>query len=133
MKTKTAIIVFRASGLLTALLGLANLCYCAPVFLTGENWVIVMMGFLFVVLGLYLLYVGYLTWRRFSPLAIRHICGVIAFYLLASVQIAMDHLNSPQWLTESGIVSLVCLISAFIFYRWAAKHFIQKIFGNETK
>ena len=132
MKTTTAILLFRVSGLLTALLGIANLC-CAPAFLTDKNSAMVMLGFLFIFLGLYLLYVGYLTWRRFSPLAIRHVCGVIAFYLLAGVQIAMDYSNSPHWLTESGIVSLVCLIGAFIFYRWASKHFVQKIFGSETK
>ena len=98
-----------------------------------ENWVMVTTGFLFIFLGLYLLYVGYLIWWRFSPLAIRHICGVIAFYSLGIFQIFVEWLTGPQLSVVSGIISLFSLIGVFCFYRWAFKYFTRFMFGNEVK
>lgn len=123
--------IFQALGILSALMGIVNLC-AAPTFLADKDGMII-IGFLVLFLGLYLFYVSFLIWWRFSPLAIRHICGVIAFFSLGIIQIFVEWVTGSQLSVASGIISLFSLIAVFCLYRWASKYFTRMIFGNEVK
>lgn len=110
-------------------MGIINFCI-APSFLIKRDLFGITMGSLFVFLGLYLVYVGYLTWFRFSPLAIRHICGVIAFYLLGVVQVVLDIFVGSQLSVASGIIALFSLIAVICLYCWAFKYYNRLLFGD---
>lgn len=122
----------RAVGILIGLPGFGLLSatpllmYCA--FASPERGVWT-FGFCLLpaVLALYLIYVAYLAWRRFSPLAVRHVCGVLAFgalVLIASLFTPMDGSHIPR----GGFVYLGGLIAVYYCYQAAARHLTRLIF-----
>lgn len=63
-------------------------------------------------LGAYLVRVGYISWFRFSPRAVRHICGSVAFFVLT--QVAPTHDANTAF---GGVIFFGCLVAAYFGYR----------------
>lgn len=85
-----------------------------PANVPGLNpvWVHVFRGFT-LLLGLYLLWVCYLVWFQFTPKAVRQVCGLAAFSLVAAISSAMG----TQWFANSFWMPFAFLgIQAAIYY-----------------
>ena len=61
-------------------------------------WMVTFSGF-FIFLAGYFVYVGYLVWFKPSPLAVRHVCGLIGFYVLTLFMELLDpsHDSFSPW------------------------------------
>ena len=75
------------------------------------------------VLGLYFLYVAYIVWFKFSPLAVRHVCGMIGFYAL----MLLTKLP-PDRTSQAPLLFLGGLIVAYFIYRATTRYFSRVIF-----
>ena len=121
-------IIVRGIGTLAALLGIGILC--ATPFLVAHilrdqanRWRLAFL-LLPVAIANYLVYVGYLVWFRFSPRAIRHVCGAVGFYLLGqSVEVFG---RSNEMLTS--FVFLGCLVLVYFGYRFASSRLSSWLF-----
>jgi hypothetical protein len=78
----------------------------------------------------YLMYVAYLVWFRFSPRAVRHVCGAIGVYVLSLVPRLLDlsrHGDQP-WIEFAFLGSFVAV---YIAYR-VASHRLSRLLFPET-
>ncbi|MFZ2642275.1 MAG: hypothetical protein WA117_14850 [Verrucomicrobiia bacterium] len=88
MKATVAKIVVRAIGTLIALLGMTLLGFGllmlkhAP---DGHTWIELALMLLILPFVVWFVYVGYLVWADFSPLVVRHVCGVFAYLCFSSI------------------------------------------------
>ena len=121
MVRKTAFIVVRILGTLAGLSGVALLRFSQFMWSVegreNAEFGKVMATFGVMVAG-YLLYVAWLVWWRFSPLAVRHVCGVLAVY--AWSQIPHSQSRSPAM----GLVLFGSLIGMYVVYR-AVSYFVN--------
>lgn len=86
MSRSMAKVVIRMIGTLTGLLGLSCLLFLVPMFCRqglsiAKLWMLPIHLFPLIV-AFYFLYVAYLVWFKFSPLAVRHVIGLVGFCLL---------------------------------------------------
>ena len=119
MNVHVAKILLRVIGTLGGLLGLGMLCVAPIMFFhsVGERnpWMILLAAFP-LAMSAYLIYVGYLVWFRFSPLAVRHICGALGFYIITLVPKISDPSRDPSspW---GPFLFLACLVAVYFGYR----------------
>ena len=118
----------RISGTIAALTSL--LCLGRAYILASNSD---LAGFVLVaIFGLYFAYVGYLTWFRFSPWAIRHICGATLCLVFFVVRLLI-HLVS-QGHEVKGLLSILLIVGLVWVYRKAWRYLSALIFGgHETK
>jgi hypothetical protein len=62
---------------------------------------------LVLILGLYFAYLGYLTWLRFSPRTIRHICGAILFWVFFFVRVPIKLVSHDSVIGGSLYILLI--------------------------
>lgn len=117
--------VIQIAGALMGLLGAGSLLEGSVNLITTRSWEDFLLG---LVVALYLFYVGFLAWKRFSPLAIKHLCAVISFLCLTLPHIVLEPLF-PRWV--SMISDLVLLYPVILLYRRNAGYFIRQIFGDQ--
>ena len=116
----------RIAGILIGFLGLVAVLYSA----VGKRWQLAPLTFRmgYGLIGLYFLYVGYLSCRRFSPSALRHVCGIAAYLLLGSIY-PMNLLSELPALL--GFMALyVWWLSVFCLYRWLSTYLLKLLFGS---
>jgi hypothetical protein len=113
--------------------GLFGVCMlCLGPFLLYQScseqnpWLIV-LAVVPMTLGAYFLYVAYLVWFRFSSLAVRHICGILGFYVLGCVTTLFDpaHDSYRHW---TGFAYLGCLVVVYFAYRFASDRLSRLLF-----
>ena len=129
VKTTTARNVFRAVAATLGLVGVLNLSIAVPLIAKFEVFEVI-MGCIFGLLGLYLLYVAYHCWWRLSPRIIRHVCAVSAFYLLGVVGFILDRLESV--LSQGGVsaLELVAFTGIVWVYFRVSKYVTRLVFGE---
>ena len=78
-------------------------------------------------LSVYFLYVSYLVWFRFSPLAVRHICGALGFYVLMVITKLFDPASNSHaaW---PAFALLGSLIVVYFAYRVASDRLSRLLF-----
>ncbi len=124
-------ILMRVVGTLSGLFGLMLLCV-GPFMLyhaiTKHDGLMIGFTIFPLVLALYFLYVAYLVWFKFSPLAVRHVCGILAFYAL----MLMTNLFRPNrpssenpWL---AFVFLGGLVIVYFIYGATTRYFNRLLF-----
>jgi hypothetical protein len=119
----------RALASIAALIGITGLVFDLTIFLpssiaAGDAFGI---GFwLFgILLGVYLTYVGYLGWCRFSPRSVRHILCAVALALLCLASSLLDRYpQAPPYLFLGAII--LC----YAFYRFAASICCRRLFRD---
>jgi hypothetical protein len=95
--------------------------------IVGREPLMVMLSFLSllfgVLFGVYMIYVAYLATFKYSPLAVRHVCGALAFIALGPlthplIQSHTDsHRTGPHW---KEFAFLICLVVLYYAYRAAS-------------
>lgn len=122
MKTSVAKIILRILGAIAGLFGLPMVVTMACVLYSsirdGDLGLTLFVAF-GGALDAYLIYVGYLLWFRFSPLAVRHICGILAFGLLCGTPRAFESNRDIEAWWQS-----------FVFLAWAGSIFLAYHFGS---
>ena len=133
MKPTTAKILMRVVGTLAGLLGLVMLPFGFMFYhsITERNVWMILLPVCLQALAAYFIYVAYLVWFRFSPLAVRHICGTLALYVLALVTKLFDSffdLGMP-W---EGFASLGCFVAAYVAYDVASVRLSRWLFSERV-
>ena len=75
----------------------------------------------------YLVYVAYLVWFRLSPLAVRHVCGLLGFYVFTLAMKLLDPSYDPgsPW---ASVASLGCLFGVYFGYKSASRWLSRQLF-----
>jgi hypothetical protein len=73
-------------------------------------------------LAAYFIYAAYLVWFRFSAVAVRHVCGVLAFYGLTFVSAAFEQSPDADWMPFAFLGSL---LAAYLAYR-VVSHYLSR-------
>lgn len=128
-------VLLRIVGTLAGLVGGGMLCVSTVVFYRSYNvlsaemrefWMIGLAAFT-LALAVYFLFVAYLVWFRFSPRAVRHVCGVLGFYVLMSTTKLFPsvHNSDTSWM---AFVFLGLLVGVYFAYRWASTRLSRYLF-----
>jgi hypothetical protein len=134
MKLIVAKIAMRVAGTLA---GLVGLCFL-PAMLVGlyhsitEPYPLMILVAAFALaISAYLMYVAYLVWFRFSPLAVRHVCGALGFYVLTLVPRLLDLSRNPDrpWM---GFALLGSFVAVYIAYRFASHRLSRLLFPESS-
>lgn len=133
MKPNVAKAVIRAIGTLGALLGAYSLVFMAkflPDFMNEMGRVVVVFYVLSLIIDAWLLWIGYLVWFRFSPLAVRQACGALGFAaffgLITTVAIYFPiDANNAGW---NLLASLGCFVFVLVAYRVLSRYLNRVIF-----
>ena len=129
MKQRVAKIVLRIVGTLIGLMGIFMLCpallilFRKPADLTG--WMVLFIVFP-ILLAFYFMYVAYVTWSRFSPVVVRHVCGTLGFFLLLAVSSFLEDGHGMS--TRQPLIFLSSLILIYFVYRLAAGYINRLLF-----
>ena len=132
MKGKHIKILVRFLGTLSGLLGAASIALAAMM-LAAPNEVGSEFTLLFVVptalFGAYQLFICYLLWRKLSPLAIRHLFGIVGFYLMSSClkYVVLTPKTTSAW-RPFLLIGLVLLI--YYCYRALSKRIFKSLFSE---
>ncbi len=124
----------RVVGTLAGLLG-AGMLSIGPFILyhayTERSPLMMVFAVFPLVFGVYFVYVGYLVWFKYSPLAVRHICGTVAFYVfvLVSKLFGAGREAEPSWVT---FAPLGCLFVVFFAYRLASARLSRWLFPESA-
>jgi nitrate/nitrite transporter NarK len=79
-------------------------------------------------LAVYCIYVAYLVWFRFSPLAVRHICGAVGVYILTLLWDVFKRSRDADWMPFAFLGSFFVI---YIVYR-VASHRLSRWLFPET-
>ena len=132
MSLNIAKILMRVVGTLAGLLGLGMLCITP--FLIYHAVAEQMGGMIFfVVLPLpvaaYFIYAAYLVWFRFSPVAVRHVCGALGFYTLTLFPKAFEQFRDAEWMP---FAFLGCLFAVYVAYRVVSRYLSRWLFPEAS-
>jgi hypothetical protein len=134
MTRSIAKIAIRVVGTLAGLTGIGMvfvLPMLARVSLAELSPWMLLLSMLPLAVIIYFIWVGYLVWFRFSPLAVRHTCGAVAFHLLGLVTNALAAI--PQPLTPwRALVFWSSLVAVYIMYRVASDRLNRRIFPENV-
>jgi hypothetical protein len=134
MKARTAKALMRVAGALAGVSGVVMLCFgLSPLYhsVTEQDPWMIGLAALLLALPVYLVYVAYLVWFRFSPLAVRHICGTLAFLMLGLVTTLFDPTrdSGTPW---RSLAFLGCLLAALMGYRIASERLSRWLFPQSA-
>lgn len=130
MRLTIAKIVLRVVGTLAGLLGLGMLCvtpFMVYHSITERNGWMILLAVFPLAVAIYFIYVAYLAWFRFSPLAVRHICGALGIYVLMLVTKLFDASRNSEtpW---TAFAFLGCLVAVYFAYRTASNRLSRLLF-----
>ena len=112
-------VALRVIGMLSGVMGVAGILFGSYLlFCAGQDakwWALAFSVFSLLFAG-YLVYVAYLVWFKLSPLAVRHVCGLIGFYVfgLATKLVRTTHDPTSSW---ASVAFLGCLIAIYFGYK----------------
>jgi hypothetical protein len=90
-----------------------------------------------ILLGAYLLYVAYLSWRPISTLAINHVCFILSIGILL-VFAGCLHIRTGSGGEEEGrvwscVALLFATLAAYVFYRVSNSGFMRAVFPSAER
>lgn len=91
---------------------------------------VIVFRILFGLLGFYLFYVGYLSWRKFSPLAVRHVCGTCTVLLFGALAGGLEDMAKSPHSEAAGILAVIWCLSMAWFYRCITAYLTERLFGT---
>jgi catechol 2,3-dioxygenase-like lactoylglutathione lyase family enzyme len=127
-------IMMRVIGTLAGLLGIGSLFFTPFVLhqlMVPQSPLTILFSLYFAFFSLavdaYFIYAAYLVWFRFSPLAVRHMCGLLGFSALVLVAKLADPLHHPHtpW---APLISLAGLGAVYFGYRAASNRLSRFLF-----
>ncbi|MFH1148001.1 MAG: hypothetical protein V1736_09890 [Pseudomonadota bacterium] len=129
MNPTAAKILIKVLGALAGLLG-AGMMACSPSILMESGDVSMFFAVFFVLSALYLAFVGYLAWFRFSPRAIGHACGLLAFLLLLRTPETSHLTKDIRWDAALffGYIALVLCVHGVV-----SRYLSNIVFPEEPK
>ncbi len=98
-----------------------------PAFITSGGAFGIAFAVFGILLGVYFTRVGYLVWFRWSPLAVRHVIGTLAFLLLGQlVRFVHPHATGlPDW---SVFWPLAAFLAIYFLYQFAVARCLRLLF-----
>lgn len=118
-------IAVRILGTLAGLLGVSSLWFTQFMWPDEADEHIVLKRVLAVfvtLVAIYLLYVAYLVWWKYSPLAVRHLVAVLSLYLWTKIPATED--RTPA----SGLIILSSFAAMYVAYRLASYYLNRLLF-----
>lgn len=88
----------------------------------------IFFAILFLIPGVYLIWVFFLTWFRFSPKAILHLCGGIGFVLWALPAGLLYSANDRY-----GIAALIWCLAVIAGYRAVSRYLVRRLFTQVSE
>jgi len=134
MKLIFAKILMRVVGTLFGLLGVGMLCITSLLLYYSitewDDWMIPLTIFPLAI-SFYFIYVAYLVWFNFSPLAVRHICGALGLYLLTLVPKLFKPLDDAEaaW---PAFAFFGCLVIVYSGLRVASSRLSRWLFPKSV-
>lgn len=141
MSRGAAKFIVRIVGTVVGLYGAMMLCVgllmAGTVFRqAGEHRVAgLAFGGIMLAVAVYALYVGWLAWFRLSPLAVRHVCGVLGFLVLMvpshfmrPAMLQHDH-DRDMWIPLAYFGSLLLVL---FLYRLASERLSRLLFSADA-
>jgi hypothetical protein len=134
MKAIVAKIVMRIAGTLAGLMGF---CLFSAMLvglyssITERDLRMVPFAVFSLAISAYLMYAAYLVWFRFSPLAVRHVCGALGFCVLMLLMQLPDWSRIPDqpWMEFAFLGSFVAV---YIAYRLASNRLSRLLFPESS-
>lgn len=118
----------RIIGTLMGIIGISGLCITAMM-LSHEihQPAVIALAVVMLIIDLFLIYTCYLVWRRFSPRAVRYVCGNLAFIIFCVFNAwfhgTVRNLKIPyEW------IPIIFLFFVFALYRVANRRLIHSLF-----
>ena len=132
MRPWNATVAVRTLGTLAALAGVAGLAvglFMFPIAATDDELRTFLLLILTVELfiGAYLIWVGYLVWFRFSPLAVQQCCGAVGFGVLVTYCAFERQILEPQ---TGALVSLALMVIVLKSYQALSRYLNRILFPN---
>src|SRR5258708_2723708 len=129
-------ILVRIIGTVAGLFGLLFLIELAFMIRSKLEWLVILLSLAwFVPLGAYLLYVTYLVWRQFSPLAVQHVSFVLTLILFGSLIRYLLPTRQPPLELGSVLLHLgrfaISILGAYLFYRACCFGALRVLFPPE--
>jgi len=127
-------VVLRVIGTLSGVAGVAALFFASYVLVRAEldvnGWRLALNLFS-LLLGSYLVYVGYLVWFRLSPLAVRHVCGLLGMYVFSLAMKLVDVRSDPSspW---ASVAFLGCLFGVYFGYKAVSRWLSRQLFPDPS-
>ena len=94
----------------------------------GPDLIRFLLGVMFLIPGVYLSWVVFLVWRRFSPRAVLHLCGGIGF-LVWTIPGGSFERFGEMWSAVAWWVWLALVISG---YRSVSRYLVRRLFEPEV-
>jgi len=140
MNLMIAKIVMRIVGTLVGLAGLFMLWFMRPGYKAFTDETFPWIGYIFILpvilVFFYLIYAAYLVWFKFSPLAVRHICGILALYALMGITQHYKEYFDPSKDRENpwpSFAFLGCFIIACFIYKIAYTSLNRFLFSETAQ
>ena len=116
MRLTIAKLVLRVVGTLAGMLGIGTLCIIPfllnRAIIDRETWMI-LLAIIPLPFAAYFVFVAYLVWFKFSPCAVRHVCGAVGLYLLTQ---SVELFGRPDEMWKS-LAFLGCPVVVYVGYR----------------
>ena len=116
MSLAVAKILLRVISALAGLLGFGILCI-TPFLIhhsiaEQQGWMIFFLV-LPLLVAVYFIYAAYLVWFRFSPVAVKHICGALGFYVVTLFPKVFERFRDADWMPIAFLGSLLVVYLAY--------------------
>lgn len=121
-------IFVQSVGTLAGLSGLAILASVA--FMPAHS--LESLAILSLLLAVYLIYVACLVWFWLSPLAVRHVCGLLGFCVLMLILELLEPRKYDHNAIWPGFVFIGSLVAVYIGYRVASHNLSHFLFPEKT-
>jgi hypothetical protein len=89
-------------------------------------------GFL-LALAAYFLHTSYLVWFRFSPLAVRRVCGALCLYGMTFVTAKLLDVTDHSDAIWPAFAFLGCVVAVYVVYRFASDRLSRLLFPESVQ
>ena len=91
------------------------------------------MGVFALPFAAYYLYTAYLVWFRFSPLAVRHVCGALCLYGMIFVTAKLLEVTAHSYALWPAFAFLGCVVAVYIAYRFVSNRLSRLLFPENVQ
>ena len=129
-------VAVRVVGTLAGLAGLSGLFFALLMLYLGiheRDAERIANGVFLLALAAYYLYTAYLVWFRFSPLAVRHVCGALCLYGMTFVTAKLLNVTAHSDALWPAFAFLGCVVAVYIAYRFVSNRLSRLLFPENVQ